>query len=157
MNNEVRVNLNEINIKKKKYVSRQLPLIRDNYLFNFTLLSFPGVACVKREQSATSFPTQFLSQILLLCYPKRSSCNGNSVKSTATKDTKIESSYCGKRICNSAASVRGMQLTQQIVKDKNPVTGSLCPFAPSVTNTLPTRTIIRDTVEKWTPPKSPIH
>ncbi|KAJ8967988.1 hypothetical protein NQ317_017430 [Molorchus minor] len=25
---------------------------------------------------------------------------------------------CGKRICNSAASVRGMQLTQQIVKDK---------------------------------------
>ncbi|KAJ8975187.1 hypothetical protein NQ317_001836 [Molorchus minor] len=27
---------------------------------------------------------------------------------------------CGKRICNSAASVRGMQLTQQIVEDKTP-------------------------------------
>ncbi|KAJ8958382.1 hypothetical protein NQ317_001995 [Molorchus minor] len=36
---------------------------------------------------------------------------------------------CGKRICNSAASVRGMQLTQQIVKDKNPVTGSFNPYS----------------------------
>ncbi|KAJ8972351.1 hypothetical protein NQ317_008761 [Molorchus minor] len=48
---------------------------------------------------------------------------------------KVPVCKCGKRICNSAASVRGMQLTQQIVKDKNPVTGSFqSPFPEQKAN-----------------------